>query len=232
MQQYDLIAIQELRDIAALERCVSELASRSRKYSFVASKPVGTSKSKELYAYLYRPDVVSHLGDPSIYDDHADRFIREPYIAHFRSGTFDFTMITTHILYGSGKKDPARAGELNAIADVFRQIQNADPSENDIILTGDFNEPPDSPRFAALVSIPTLQMIIQGTNVRTVIHDSSLYDNIVFQSQYTDREYTGIWGVYKFDEEMFGNDDQMASKVCSDHRPVWADFRTDAGDDD
>lgn len=45
-------------------------------------------------------------------------------------------------------------------------------------------------------------------------------------------EYTGTHQVIKFDEDMFGDDDELASEVCSDHRPVWAEFLVPQSDDD
>ena len=63
------------------------------------------------------------------------------------------------------------------------------------------------------------------------IRDSSLYDNIFFQTDFV-TEYLGISGIDKFDEADFGNDDKAANLAVSDHRPVWAVFRTNFEDDD
>ena len=63
------------------------------------------------------------------------------------------------------------------------------------------------------------------------IRDSSLYDNIFFQTDYV-TEYLGSSGIDRFDETDFGNDDKAANLAVSDHRPVWAVFRTDLDDDD
>ena len=45
-------------------------------------------------------------------------------------------------------------------------------------------------------------------------------------------EYTGQNGVDDFDVTVFDNDDKAASLAVSDHRPIWATFRTDGVDDD
>ena len=63
------------------------------------------------------------------------------------------------------------------------------------------------------------------------IRDSSLYDNIFFQTDAV-TEYLGISGIDKFDETDFGNDDKAANLAVSDHRPVWAVFGTNLEDDD
>ncbi len=62
------------------------------------------------------------------------------------------------------------------------------------------------------------------------IKDTSLYDNIWFQSDYV-TEYTSVSGIDKFDETGF-EDDGSASLAVSDHRPVWAAFYIDKEDDD
>ena len=62
------------------------------------------------------------------------------------------------------------------------------------------------------------------------IKDSSLYDNIFFQKNHV-KEYLNRSGIDKFDETDFGNDDQAASLAVSDHRPIWAVFRTNFDDD-
>lgn len=229
LEQYDIIAIQELRDEDALKRACSILAARGRAYSYLISSPVGSKTQKELYAILYRSDTIAALNRGAVYPDKNSEFIREPFYATLRCDNFDFTLITVHILYKE-KNAPERKIELDAIARVFKEVQNADKNENDVILTGDFNEDPASPRFHMLRAIDTLDLIISG--IKTVIYDSSTYDNIIFQKMYTGYEFTGNWGVYKFDEEMYGKDDATASREISDHRPVWASFWTNKPDDD
>ena len=44
-------------------------------------------------------------------------------------------------------------------------------------------------------------------------------------------EWTGAAGIDRFDEAVFGNDDDAASLAVSDHRPVWTTFYTDSDDD-
>ena len=72
-------------------------------------------------------------------------------------------------------------------------------------------------------------MIYVNGKVPTSIKDN-LYDNMFFQSNYT-REFTGKYGVVKFDEVIFGNDDKKASLMVSDHRPLWAEFEVSVDDD-
>ena len=60
--------------------------------------------------------------------------------------------------------------------------------------------------------------------------EEKLYDNIWLQAHFT-KEFTGIYGIIKFDEVLFGNDGRKASLMISDHRPLWAEFEVSADDD-
>jgi competence ComEA-like helix-hairpin-helix protein len=95
------------------------------------------------------------------------------------------------------------------------------------MILGDFNLPPDDSGFVELATL--LTPLFTG-EIRTTISDASLYDNIWFDPAYV-REWTGERGIDRFDEVAFGNDDEAASAAVSDHRPVWAKFRTDQDDD-
>ena len=51
-----------------------------------------------------------------IWNDSADVFIREPFIASFQAGQFDFTLITMHAIFGSTK------GERRAEAEMLDEV--------------------------------------------------------------------------------------------------------------
>lgn len=225
---YDFIAIVELRDEAVLQRAKVALEAGGRDYEYQISDPVGRGV-KERYAFLYDVSRVSVVDPGRIFPDPDDLFIREPYYATFRSGKFDFTIIATHVIWGDRVGD--RRAEIQKLADVFRQIQDMDPSEQDVILTGDFNrDPTDIQSFGSTQEIPSMVSLFNPPE-KSHIKDTSLYDNIWFQSDYVS-EYTGVSGIDKFDETDFGNDDEAANLAVSDHRPVWAEFYTDRADDD
>ena len=99
-------------------------------------------------------------------------FIREPFYATFRAGGFDFTLITIHVIFGDGVGDRRTEGQL--LDDAYRTVQDADPDEQDVILLGDFNLPPEDSGMAELDAI--LTPMLTG-ETRTTISDDSLYDN-------------------------------------------------------
>ena len=124
-----------------------------------------------------------------------------------------------------------RKAEVKALADVYRYVQKANGAEDDVLLVGDFNRNPnDAESYSRIMAIPSMIRLFELPQ-KSHIRDSSLYDNIFFQTDYV-TEYLGSSGIDRFDETDFGNDDKAANLAVSDHRPVWAVFRTDLDDDD
>ena len=226
---YDFIAISELRDENVLERIQGMLSESGAEYGYLISDPVGREGSPhtERYAFLYYKGLVSVVKDGEHYPDAIDGkedFIRDPYWATFRAGRFDFSVIVAHVIWGDRVAD--RQSEVMALRDVYDYVQEANGVEDDVLLVGDFNrEPSDTKAYSKLMALPSMTHLFQLPQ-KSHIRDSSLYDNIFFQSDYV-TEYLGSSGIDKFDETDFGNDDQAANLAVSDHRPVWAVFRID-----
>lgn len=224
---YDFIAIVELRDEVVLMRTEAILVDMGRDYDYVMSPPVG-AKVKERYAFLFDPQIVRIIEDGEVFRDPNDVFLREPYFATFKAGEFDFTAIAVHVIWGDSVNQRRR--EVQELANVFQAVQAADDTEQDVILLGDFNRNPDDQlAYRPLLSIPSMRHLFQLPQ-KSHIKDTSLYDNIFFQTNYV-TEYTGDSGIERFDEILFRNNDAAASLAVSDHRPVWGIFRTDVDDD-
>ena len=108
------------------------------------------------------------------------------------------------------------------LAKVYEYVQEANGAEDDVLLVGDFNrEPSDTQAYSNLMALPSMMQLFQLPQ-KSHIRDSSLYDNIFFQTDYL-TEYLGLSGIDKFDETDFGNDDRAANLAVSDHRPVLGD---------
>lgn len=224
---YDFIAIVELRDEVVLMRTEAILEGMGRDYDYVASPSVG-AKQKERYAFLFDPQIVHVIEDGEVFPDRSDIFLREPYFATFKAGEFDFTAIAVHVIWGDSINQRRR--EVQELANVYQVVQDADDAEQDVILLGDFNRnPDDQAAYGPLLAIPSMKHLFQLPK-KSHIKDTSLYDNIFFQTNYV-TEYTGESGIERFDETHFGNDDDVASLAVSDHRPVWGTFRIDTDDD-
>ena len=229
---YDFIAISEVRDEKVLKRVQRILSESGAEYGYLISDPVGRSGSpyKERYAFLYYKGLVSVVKDGEHYPDAADGeddFVRDPYWATFRAGTFDFSVIAVHVVWGDTVA--GRRAEVMALADVYQYVQDANGDEDDVLLVGDFNrEPNDTMAYGNLMALPSMTHLFRLPE-KSHIRDSSLYDNIFFQTDHV-TEYLGRSGIDKFDETDFGNDDKAANLAVSDHRPVWAVFRIDGSD--
>lgn len=231
LADYNFIAIVELRDEVVLQRTQRILSEMGKTYQYQLSPAVG-SGVKERYAFLYESELVSVVTRGELYPDAADGkgdFIRDPYWATFRAGAFDFSVIAVHVIWGDTVR--LRKAEVKALADVYRYVQKANGAEDDVLLVGDFNRNPnDAESYSRIMAIPSMIRLFELPQ-KSHIRDSSLYDNIFFQTDYV-TEYLGSSGIDRFDETDFGNDDKAANLAVSDHRPVWAVFRTDLDDDD
>ena len=231
---YDFIAISELRDEKVLKRLQRILSESGVEYGYLISEPVGQvgSPHKERYAFLYYKGMVSVVTDGELYPDAADGkddFVRDPYWATFRAGKFDFSVIAVHVVWGDAIA--GRQAEIMGLADVYQYVQKANGAEDDALLVGDFNrEPSDIHAYRNLMALPSMIHLFRLPQ-KSHIRDSSLYDNIFFQTDYV-TEYLGHSGIDKFDETDFKDNDAEASLAVSDHRPVWARFRIDGANSD
>ena len=230
LADYNFIAIVELRDEVVLKRTLKILSQMGKTYQYQLSPAVGRGV-KERYAFLYEPELVSVVMRGELYPDAADGkddFIRDPYWATFRAGKFDFSVIAVHVIWGD--RVAARQAEIMELAEVYQYVQDTNGTENDVLLVGDFNrEPSDTLAYRNLMALPSMTQLFQLPQ-KSHIRDSSLYDNIFFQTDYV-TEYLGSSGIDRFDETDFGNDDKAANLAVSDHRPVWAVFSTTQDDD-
>lgn len=224
---YDFIAIVELRDENVLKRTVSMLELMGKDYDYVMSRKVG-GKVKERYAFLFDQQIVDVVEDGMVFPDPNDAFFREPYFASFKAGEFDFTAIAVHVIWGNSVAK--RRSEVQELADVYQTVQDINGAEQDVILLGDFNRNPDDRiAYQPLLQISGMLHLFTLPQ-KSHIKDSSLYDNIFFQSIHV-TEYNNESGVDRFDETDFGNNDRAASLAVSDHRPLWCEFRIDRDDD-
>ncbi len=227
IKYFDVVAVQGVETETALKKIVDILKGLGLPYAYIsaAAAPV---RHTGLHAFLYRTDKISMSGEGMIYHPKDSPFIREPFYATFQSGHFDFTLVTVHMSWGVNEEQ--RRTEIKALPDLYNFIQKELPREQDIILLGHFNLPPEDPAWDNLKRFPTMTPLIKTPDT-TNIAGTRLYDNIWFQKKYC-QEYTGRSGVTKFDENMFKNNDQKAGSAISDYRPVWADFRVQQPDDD
>ncbi len=228
-REFDVMLVQEIRDSsgetapAYLEQINGEGAS----YAYIESERLGRSTSKESYAYYWNTDTVEYMEDTAyVYNDTGDVFEREPYVASFRSGGFDFTLVGIHT-----KPDDAE-NEIGNLTAVVASVIASDPGEGDVIVMGDFNA--DGSYFDEDGPSPLIgegyNWIVENS-YDTMTRTGWTYDRVVLLDGTYGGEYVaGSCEVFYFDA-VYGVGQELTEDV-SDHYPVYAVYRTDLVDDD
>ncbi|MDX1924968.1 MAG: endonuclease/exonuclease/phosphatase family protein [Pirellulaceae bacterium] len=221
IRQFDVIALQEITssDQRTLPILVQEVNRNGGHYSYTISPRIGRKSTGyyEQYAYVFDTTRVQSSAEVSyVVADEADVLHREPFCGRFQTITrgvqpFNFTLINIHT-------DPDEIGhELDVLADVFRSVRQYEYPEDDVMLLGDLNAPPNGLR--SLGQIPDLVPLIQNLFTNTV--QKKALDNILADRVHT-REFTGRAGIINL-EKMFGLTLSDAERI-SDHVPIWAEF--------
>jgi endonuclease/exonuclease/phosphatase family metal-dependent hydrolase len=240
LQKYDFIAIQEVNDQEVIHRLVHWLKVLDNSYGSLISPPSGTGSEKEQYSFLYRKKSIKCLGSSKLAEGN---FARPPFMASFKAGDFDFTVISIHICFGcNGLGKVGRRLEIQRLTSVYSNLLHG--QEKDILLMGDFNLDPNDDAFLTLKTIGSTQPILtcephEACSQLSTTRETNLFDNMWFDRQHVN-EYANEHGIFDFDEELFEDPsgdssdyrERYARFAVSDHRPVWAKFRTDLTDDD
>lgn len=228
IRRYDIVAIQEVRSeeqdvIPALLKYVND---GNIKYDYLTSERLGRTGSKEQYAFVYNTKTVSLIPNSSyVVADPDDIFEREPFVVYFKSGNFDFKIVSNHI-----KPDDASV-ELSNLAAVINNIYDSS-AEKDVIAVGDMNADGKYYNENNLTGVfLRWTQLIRNNEDTTVGKDNYTYDRMMTRDTTTNVEYIGTSGVFRWDAE-YGVTDAAFIKKVSDHYPVYAVFRTDLPDDD
>ena len=232
VREFDIVLIQEIRD--ATEQTIPNFIQQINQangvlYSYIESPRLGRTTSKEAYAYIYNTQAVQFVqGSDYVYDDNNDVFEREPYIATFKIGNFDFTLAGIHT------KPEDAYNEIGNLTTVISSIQTAKPNEKDIIVMGDlnadgsyYNEDDTSNPLKA----PQYNWIITN-NIDTTVKTDNTYDRIIILDTTLNHEYdAGTAQAFHFDQA-YGLNNQTFVEEISDHYPVFAQYKTNLQDDD
>lgn len=161
LETFDVVALQEVRD----DRVVDIILTGMVGWRGVTSSKVGRGARnahkarvhEERYAFVWRTAVVEMIGEPVVVADAADVWSREPYAAYFKATpqrkgqpTFDFVLCSVHVVFGSNSEKEARQAEIVELGKLVRSVQGRLHGEDDIILCGDFNLPPDDYAWEAM----------------------------------------------------------------------------------
>jgi deoxyribonuclease-1-like protein len=231
-REFDVILVQEIRD-SSEETAPAYLERINGKpgpdYAYVRSPRLGRTTSKEAYAYFYNTENVELIqGSDYVYEDTGDAFEREPYIASFRSGGFDFTLVGVHT-----KPDDAY-NEIGNLTLVVHSILEMNPSEEDIIILGDLNADGsyyDEDDASNPLTRPEYRWTVSN-EMDTMTKTDWTYDRMIMTDSTHAQEYVqGSTGVFYFDQEYGISDEELVWDV-SDHYPIHAEFDTSLADND
>ncbi|WP_027960742.1 helix-hairpin-helix domain-containing protein [Halomonas halodenitrificans] len=216
---FDLLAIQELMDPAALAALEDELEALSGEaWSSMASHALGRSSYEEHYGFLWRESEVAYEDGAVVFIDHGDVFSREPYSARFRDVETDerFAAATVHVVYGDSVSD--RLPEIEALADYWQWLGEAHP-DTPRLLMGDFNLSPEHDAWAPLREQGAVPAVVEGasTLATTAGQYANLYDNLWYDAG---RLAPDDKGVLRF-PELLPFPHQEARDRVSDHVPVY-----------
>lgn len=217
--QFDIVAIQEIhQDGRGLDALLNQLGHPWR-----STRLGEKSRGGERLSFIYRGDRVVELKPAAdLSGAYNDVFERVPYSAAFKAGNFDFQLVTVHLSWSDTDQ---RTQEMQTLAHLVSQ--KLDGNEADIILLGDFNEQKSKANLHYLQAAGWRTVTVEPTNLGS----REIYDHILFNPAST-REYVSRTGVIRFDETLYAGNDEAAGNALSDHRPVYADFRTTLPDDD
>ncbi len=243
--QFDLIGVVELRDdLRDLRRVLEVLGPYWR--AVYSDAVMDDGGNRERVAYVFDKRQIAFNGMASAAFGRRRKqgtewmpeinWWRPPYIASFKSGNFDFVVLTTHIRWGGSAKE--RVPELQAIADWVSDKQallaagRRSWDEPDIFVMGDFNVPSRrSSLFKALTStglvIPTAMLKDEfGSNLAR----DKRYDQILHLPHYpeTFTNRAGVLDFYAGDHQVLFPDlskDQFTYQL-SDHIPLWVEINT------
>jgi endonuclease/exonuclease/phosphatase family metal-dependent hydrolase len=219
VDRFDLVAIQEVRSLDALERLRSRLGPH---WSYLVSDVTsGKSGNQERLAFLYDTRKVRFLGMagelvlPELRVKGkaipSQQVARTPLMAAFQVGWTKFVLTTVHIIYGDKTAEPvARVEEIEQVAK-FLRARTEDPAEeiHNLILLGDFNifsatdKTMKALTEAGDFTIPEKILSIPGSNVT----GEKKYDQIAYRARGGRFKATGRAGVFDYYRHVFREED-------------------------
>ena len=224
--QYDLVAIQEIKDIdqTVPYEFLDEINNVSEDtWNMSLSPRSGTQEddqsSQEQYAYYYNTNVFREIVEGQLYNDSLDDdFQREPYISTFEllnesgnSSGFDFTLITVHT------KPASALAEIDALHTVVESYLENHTGESDLVILGDLNADCSYASAQELwnspLRSPQYKWLVNDLADTTVSSTDCAYDRIITLGNLNDR-LVGSWGI----------DTTVSDSNVSDHYPVWFDL--------
>jgi endonuclease/exonuclease/phosphatase family metal-dependent hydrolase len=244
--QFDLIGIVELRDdLRDLRRILDVLGPYWRAVYSDAVLDAGGNRERVAYIYDKRQILFNGLASAA-YPRRSKvgtewipdfNWWRPPYVASFKSGSFDFIVVSTHIRWGDS--EAGREPELRALAEWVADKQKLfgkdkrSFDDQDLFAMGDFNIP--STRSALFKAITSAGLMVPTAlakrDLGSNLEKDKRYDQILHLPHYPEN-FTNSGGVLDFyagdHKPLFPNLTKQAFTFqMSDHLPLWVQVNTD-----
>ncbi|XP_040518557.1 endonuclease/exonuclease/phosphatase family domain-containing protein 1 [Gallus gallus] len=241
-----LLAVQELLDREALEKFCMELNQPTlpniRKWKgprgcwkgVVSEKPSGQlPKGVEYCGFLWDTTAGIELKDASSQENvqtngNGRHSYPHPYIAHFKVGMNDLTLVNLHLALAPAAGDNAgKNHDSHKLATFAQTLQETLKGEKDVIILGDFNQAADSSDHDILRKEKFHHLVPSNTftNISTKNPQGSKSLDNMWISRSLKKVFTGHWAVVR---EGLTNpwipDNWSWGGVASDHCPVLAEF--------
>ncbi|MBW3018841.1 endonuclease/exonuclease/phosphatase family protein [Candidatus Woesearchaeota archaeon] len=201
VEDFDLVAIQEIRD-SSLETSGALLKMlNSSRYGVIVSPRLGRTSSKEQYAFYYDKKFLT-FHQSFVFNDTQDLFERPPFTAVFTINGTEFAFVDVHI-----KPEDAES-EISHLSDVLDTI-----STENILVLGDFNADGSYLDEKSKPAVAGLAYYIPDSYDTTVGKAFYTYDRILGNVKILQS------GVYKFDD--IHKLSYEEAKAVSDHYPVY-----------
>jgi endonuclease/exonuclease/phosphatase family metal-dependent hydrolase len=225
IEDFDVIALQEVMTPEGVAELLAYLPDWAAE---ISPEAVGRGKYTEWYAVLYRQDRV-RVERAFLARDAKDEFAREPFVTCLGAGSFDFCLVSIHVIFGDSAR--ARDEEISALGRLIGRLRSRE-REKDWIVLGDFNRVPGAPGWDALMEHGwsfTCDDAVATTLGKKGYHKA--YDHILVDRAHT-RELEGSCERVDFVARACDGDASACSRELSDHAPMMARFRTTLPDDD
>jgi endonuclease/exonuclease/phosphatase family metal-dependent hydrolase len=214
----DIVAIQEVRS-AGIDPVEQFMALLPERYGYVIGPKEGRSISTEQYWVIYDATKLTVLGTDS-WPDLEDKFERNPYAVYFTTnGAFDFVLIDNHLKPGDAE------AEITALPEVVTYYQSF-WNESDVLIVGDFNADGyyyDESGLSEIFPESEYTIIVSNEYDTTVAVSDNTYDRFIITATAIE-DFTGNFGVLRFDEVYDFDQYSIAPRAVSDHYPIWAEF--------
>lgn len=217
IMQYDLIAIQEVRD-ASGESVPKLMEMLTPNYTYFLGPREGRSNSKEQYLFIWDSRKFDMI-DSYVFPDEEDWFERNPLAVHFESYNdgVDFIVINNHIAPSGATEEIPRL--INVAVDAKAYFQ-----EDDIILLGDLNADGSYYNEEGLAfQFRDWDVLTKNELNTTVAKSNNTYDRII-TNNYFSQDYADEVGVLYFKDYYDFESLTIEEKHVSDHYPVYIEL--------